>query len=482
MRISKEVLQDKILGCWIGKNIGGTIGAPYESRRELLDIQGFASKPGEVIPNDDLDLQLVWLKAMEDRGVLGVDEKVLGEYWLSYIIPHWNEYGTGKSNMRMGLLPPISGEYDNVWKDSNGAWIRSEIWACVNPADPEHATKFGYYDACVDHGMAEGTYAAIFTTAIESAAFAESDIRKLIDIAMSYIPADCKLAKCINMAIEAYDEGVDYVEARQRILDYTLPDIGWFQAPANVAFVVIGLLYGEGDFKKSMIIAVNCGDDTDCTGATLGSLYGIILGASGLPEDWKAYIGDYISVICVDRTSWNNMPWRCDMLTDRTYRLMEQARHAFNRRIPLEIVDEKIETEVSEEELALLMAGDRDKELSQQSGFVTSHDFIHMNVKVDMMRDPVIQPGEEFKVKVKVENLVPEPRFVMLNWILPEGWSVKDAPDNVYLHHESTNTSTVSEFEATIVCGETKQAQNRVILEMVPVNRPTVGLVPLMFL
>ena len=490
MKISKQILIDKIHGCWIGKNIGGTFGGPYESRQELLDIKDFVTKPGEVLANDDLDLQLVWLRALEDRGVRGINEQVLGEYWLSYIVAHWAEYGTGKFNMKMGLVPPLSGEYENVWKDSNGAWIRSEIWACICAADPDNATRFGFYDACVDHGMAEGTYAAIFTTAIESAAFVESDVNKLIDIGLSRIPEDCKLAKCINIVRETYAEyeagnkDADYVEARRRVLDHTLPDLGWFQAPGNVAFVVIGMLYGEGDFKKSMIIATNCGDDTDCTAATIGSLFGIIMGASGLPADWKERIGDSIVSVALDLTSDGNFPWLCTNLRDRTYKLLEQSIRAFNRNIPMEIVDDESmdAAEITEDEKKKLYGGEEAKDLRERSGYETRYDFIHMKVEMDMQKDPVIQPGEEFTIKFKVHNMVPEPRYVTLNWVLPDGWDIRNTPQRIYLRQPSTRTSTSTEFEATVVAGDEKDVQNRIILEMVPSGRPTVGLIPIMFL
>ena len=68
IKLNKETLRDKIYACWIGKNIGGTMGTPYEGTRELLDIQGFSTPEGVVLPNDDLDLQLAWLLAMEEHG------------------------------------------------------------------------------------------------------------------------------------------------------------------------------------------------------------------------------------------------------------------------------------------------------------------------------------------------------------------------------------------------------------------------------
>ncbi|MBR3866790.1 MAG: ADP-ribosylglycohydrolase family protein, partial [Butyricicoccus sp.] len=68
MKLNFQNYKDKVSACWIGKNIGGTMGTPYEGRHEMQDIQGFVTKPGEVLPNDDLDLQLVWLRALENVG------------------------------------------------------------------------------------------------------------------------------------------------------------------------------------------------------------------------------------------------------------------------------------------------------------------------------------------------------------------------------------------------------------------------------
>lgn len=99
MKLNREFYVDKVKACWIGKNIGGTMGTPYEGKRDFLDISGFSTPPGQPLGNDDLDLQLIWLCAVEDRGIRYVTPQVLGEYWINYIPPHWNEYGIGKANM-----------------------------------------------------------------------------------------------------------------------------------------------------------------------------------------------------------------------------------------------------------------------------------------------------------------------------------------------------------------------------------------------
>ena len=59
--LNNDSYRDKVYACWVGKNIGGTMGAPYEGKREILDVQGFITEANVVLPNDDLDLQLVWL-------------------------------------------------------------------------------------------------------------------------------------------------------------------------------------------------------------------------------------------------------------------------------------------------------------------------------------------------------------------------------------------------------------------------------------
>ena len=123
------------------------------------------------------------------------------------------------------------------------------------------------------------------------------------------------MAQSVRLAQKCYKDGVPFREARAAIVEDS-KDLGWFQAPANVAFVILGLLYGEGDYKKSMIYAIDCGDDTDCTGATIGSLMGIMYGGSYVPEDWAEYVGDEILSVAID-LSYLSRPTSC---TDESIR------------------------------------------------------------------------------------------------------------------------------------------------------------------
>lgn len=419
--INRSEYRDKVLGCWTGKNIGGTLGAPMEGRREIFDVKFYVQDlKGKPAPNDDLDLQLIWLLAVEENGIYQVNERVLGEYWLSHITGPWNEYGVGKVNMANGLVPPLSGAFNNEqWKNSNGAWIRSEIWACLFPGAPDDALEFAWCDACVDHAD-DGIYAELFTTALESAAFVESDIRKLIDIALAKIPADCRVARSVGIAIREYEAGHDFKTARNAVVEDSA-DLGWFQAPANVAFAVIGLLYGEGDFGRSLCFAVNCGDDTDCTGATVGAVLGIVKGRAGIPAEWIEPIGETIRTVAIDPFH-AEAPADLDELTERVIRCAEETQ-TVNPTLP-RLTDGP--TTISEKLRASLLSGEQvERRLWHKSSFAFRTALPFGVVEVEYLDGLEAVPGETKKLRLSLRNPHIENKICYFDWNLPEGWLVK---------------------------------------------------------
>lgn len=481
MKLNFETYKDKVHACWIGKNIGGTMGTPYEGKREMLDIKGFVTDKNVVLPNDDLDLQLVWLIALERCGAKAVNAQLLGEYWISFIVPHWNEYGIGKSNMKLGIMPPLSGDSFNTWKDSNGAWIRTEVWACLAPAAPDIAAKYAYEDACVDHGAGgEGTVAAVFVAAMESAAFYESDVRKLINIGLSKIPEESRMYKSIKLLLECYDGGMDYISARNTILNANA-DIGdgWFEAPSNVAYTVLGLLWGEGDFKKSMIYAINCGDDTDCTGATIGSILGLIGGTKSIPEDWKNHIGDAISTVSINKGSLHTVPKTCTELTERVVKQAPGVLAAHGSSVSIVNGETQIPENAYE---SALKDNAATKKLFSRPAYSFTTDFIHTSATVILPGEPKILPGESMKIRVRFEQNKERftdvyPLFVQLRWIVPEGFSVKGEKCLRLPHNNSHYNATIeTEFEIT---AESTAPVNRLVLEAVVEGKLTAGYIPI---
>lgn len=436
VKINLKKLQDKIAACWIGKNIGGTIGGPYENKRDIFDVKGYTTPPGEPLPNDDLDLQLAWLTAMEDIGPASLTANHLTWYWVKYIYPEWNEYGVGKGNMKVGFLPPLSGEFRNErWKNSNGAWIRSEIWATLAPGFPDIAIKYAIMDASVDHGIAEGTIAEIYTAALESMAFVESDIRTLINKALEYIPSTSYIAKAVKLVCEEYDKGTPWKETRGKIVSeinskfaYCGAD-GWFQAPGNIGFMTLGLLYGEGDFKKSVLTAVNCGDDTDCTAGTVGAILGIIGGREVLPADWCEYIGDKIVTCSLDRSfsEWKGFeffPKSCSELTDRVMRLMPNVLHAHKLYVEdtNDINDGLIKPENPESVFSYKK--EIEKFLARPPySFDRGNYFFKATVWFD--KEPVIKPNETIEAHILFKNVFYGIKWAKISAYAPEGWALE---------------------------------------------------------
>ncbi len=438
INFNKDEIRDKIYACWIGKNIGGTIGTPFEGTWEINNCEGFTTKPGEPLPNDDLDLQLVWLYAMSEEGPKKLNSKVLGEYWLEYVCPYWNEYGICKSNMRNGLVPPLSGQYKNQWKHSNGAWIRTEVWATLFPGDVENAIRFAYEDSCVDHGSGEGTYAAIFVAALQSAAFVIDDIRTLITLGLSKIPEKSRMHKFISKTLECYDKGMTWLEARNIILEMSLADeeLGWFQAPGNVAFAVIGLLWGEGDFKKSVLTACRCGDDADCTCATVGAVLGLMHGSKIIPKDWQEYIGDNIITVSVNKGALQDFDTKfmnsCSSLTDKVMSLHPVTLYGTK----VEISDRA--TDIRRFDISETMGNDFAMSLEYLSDYYLKYDSAIAKYTVEFDKEPQLCAGEQIGITLSIVNKFISQKNYTVEWILPEGWSV-EGKKNISVHYQCSD-------------------------------------------
>jgi len=502
MILNRDEYRRKVLGCWMGKNIGGTLGAPFEWRRQVNEVS-FYTQPlgGEPLPNDDLDIQLLWLVALEEMGV-EIDARVLSEYWCLYVTPHWSEYGTAKANMRSGLLPPLSGTLHNAYKDSCGAFIRSEIWACIAPGRPALAARYACQDAILDHGNGEGTYAAVFCAALESAAFVVSDMRELIDIGLSYIPPDCGVAGAVRCAVDCHQAGADWKAAREEILRHhrgssmmgdaslTSPadrEKGFhegqrgYDAPSNIAIVVLGLLCGGDDFDKMICTTVNCGEDTDCTGATAGSIFGLIHGADAIPAKWLEPIGRGIKTACLNLGELGlgrQLPQTIDEMTDRTERLAMQVLGR-NRASKVAIV-EGAATDVSGDEAASLAASDGGESLRASMTAPVFH-FDFFSVEVDYGDSPTIRDGEPKTVALTLRNTYKVQANVSLHWYLPAGWRVSPAGDGVVMSLPAHLGEAVA-LEFTLHAERVEKAMNRCVVELTVEGRPAVMLVPITLL
>ncbi|RLI24755.1 hypothetical protein DRO57_05835 [Candidatus Bathyarchaeota archaeon] len=402
VKLSKEKYYDKVYGCWLGKNAGGTLGAPLEriwGQEEMFDVWWYPKLVEGGIPNDDLEIQLVWLQALKDRG-LHLTARDLAEYWLDCILYNYDEYGLHKTNLKKGLQPPVSGWYNNWFKDCMGSPIRSEIWACIAPGAPHIAAWYAYQDAICDHAGGESVYGEVFNAVVESSAFLIEDRVKLVEIGLSAIPENCLTSKAVRTALRAYLSGLDWREAREKVKEVAYSPVAQY-SPINLGFQTIGLLYGE-DFGDAMCKAVNCGWDTDCTGATVGAIWGIIAGRKGLPREWVEPLGDKVVVSKGIRNI--HVPADLNELTRDVCRIGEKVLSFFDTRVRLGQVDD-----LSMVETVLRGSVERVKELWGREPNRLDFDLVAVKASIVYLDGPVLLPGKPSMFSVIVENTRPVP-------------------------------------------------------------------------
>lgn len=505
MKISAQTLREKILGCWFGKNIGGTLGAPFECYRGINDVSFYTQDlHKEPVPNDDLDLQLICLNAVERNGKF-VDSLLLSEYWLSFVIPHWSEYGAAKNNLRMEILPPFSGLMNNCNRDSNGAFIRSELWSCLSPGNPNIAVKYMLQDARVDHG-GEGIYSSIFCSAIQSAAFIESDINKLINIGLSYIPEDCAIAKAVRYVVKSYQDGLDWKDVRKQLLidfpstfglilgyressekEDDIPEgILGFDAPVSIGIITLALLYGEKDFDKSICLAVNCGEDADCTAATVGATLGIIYGKEGLPDKWIAPIGNKITTQFVNFSDAGcTVPKTIEELTERIMKVMPEFLGStfceINEECGFDIICNESELFMTLQKYSAFCSLDFVEELQKQC-FTTHHTSQLLEIWVDYGMLPYIEAGKKYTIKIRLRNNIRQQQWLKVKCIHTSGDLIVPNKDFSFSLEQDHGNTSIRELTFQVEAPEVLNDERyEVVLDIVSNGHPTRMFIPITF-
>ncbi|HEY0866327.1 MAG TPA: ADP-ribosylglycohydrolase family protein [Fimbriimonas sp.] len=395
LALSRDEYRDRVYACWLGKNVGGTLGTPHECKKEQLHLTFYDPVPDGALPNDDLDLQLVWLAMLEERGVHpSLDD--FADYWLKHLSPYpWNEYGFCRRNLGRGLRPPISGCFENYYVDEMGSPIRSEIWACTAPGDPELAAELAWSDSAMDHAGGEGTCGEMFWAATQSAAFVETDPLTLIRIGLNMIPLSSNIARSIREAVWCRENEIPYQEAYQSIRR----NFGLEQpcnAIQNHGFTILGWLYGQ-DFGDKLCKAVNCGYDTDCTGATLGATLGILDGTAGIPKKWSDPVGTGIKLH--PYTKDLNAPKDIEELTQRTVAVAEKMLAGRSERVEF-----GGRTHLGGETLSHLLRNDRALRARSRDPQSTIARVDEFDLALHYGGEPVLRPGEDKTIGLSLKH------------------------------------------------------------------------------
>ncbi|OHX63901.1 ADP-ribosylglycohydrolase family protein [Flammeovirga pacifica] len=290
--LNNKEFYNKILGGWLGKCAGGILGAPIEGYKCFNDIE-LSDKLFETnFPNDDLDLQILWLDMVAKKGPK-VRHSDFTKHWNDHVDFPWNEYGIATRNIKIGLDNPDTGKHNNnYWNESMGSPIRSEIWGMLCAGNPEKAAYYARLDSQVDHNGFSDDAEAYFSAAA-AIAFTKSDTNEILRDALAYIASDSLMHDLVNKVMYWHTKfDKDIVTGK---IKSVYGDADFTSAPMNIAYTILALVEAQGDFDH-VIEALHYGHDSDCIVATAGALIGIIRGADEIPELWKKRIGNVLVI------------------------------------------------------------------------------------------------------------------------------------------------------------------------------------------
>ena len=319
----EETLRKKILGAWTGRACGCLLGKPVEGIRsnELIPLlretgnypmhryilstditdevcshykfqlknKAYADTVDGMPVDDDTNYVVLAQKIVEECGRDFKPEDV-SIAWMKYqsVYSYFTAERIAYVNFINCIQPPASAMYKNVCREWIGAQIRGDYFGYINPGNPEKAAKMAFNDACISH-VKNGIYGEMFASAMIACAAVTDNIEDIILGGLAEIPATSRLYEAVIKILDGYKSGVILDECFDLIHaaydEHT--DHGWCHTISNAMIVAAALLYGEGDFGKSVCIAVGMAFDTDCNGATVGSVLGMRNSIDGIDEYWK---------------------------------------------------------------------------------------------------------------------------------------------------------------------------------------------------
>ncbi len=343
--LSDTQLYDRLYGAWLGRCCGCALGKPVEgfmgprhglSSRDRIKTYLTALGPDEyplrhyfpqhspasaqtgacgcpastrehiafMETDDDLRYTVLGQIILRERG-LGFTSDDVARAWLDHLPFHLlctaEMQAYASLVQRYGhLRRPHTidwnwvATHDNPYREWIGADIRVDSWGYAAPGQTQLAAELAWRDARISH-VKNGIYGAMFVAAMIAAAFALEEPRAVIEAGLAEIPSTCRLTSEMRQVIAICDGHQRDFARFEAVFDEIYQLLGHYHpvhTNNNAALVVAALLLGQRDFERTITLAVMGGWDTDCNGATAGSILGAMLGAERLPEKWTAPLHD----------------------------------------------------------------------------------------------------------------------------------------------------------------------------------------------
>lgn len=303
---------EKVYAGWLGKVIGVRLGIPIEGwsyeriKNEIGEPEGYIENYKMFAADDDTNGPVAFIRALEDYSI-NVSHEEMGKTWLNYIGDNhgmlwWGGYGfstehTAYLNLQNGINAPMSGSIElngSTVAEQIGGQIFIDVWGLIAPGNPKKAAEYAEKAASVSHD-GNGKYGGMFIAACIAAAFTESAMDKIIEAGLSVIPKDCEYARVTRDIMNYYK---NHPKNWREAFQYVFENYGYDKYPGNChimpnsAVIILSLLYGEGDFEKTIKICNLCGWDTDCNVGNVGCILGVKCGLKGIRNYWREPIND----------------------------------------------------------------------------------------------------------------------------------------------------------------------------------------------
>lgn len=303
-KITTDEYLDKMKAGWIGQMAGVGWGAPTEFNYNGIIIPADAVpqwKPETInqYQQDDIYVEMTFLRTLELYG-LDVPIRQAGIDFANSAYQLWHANKAGRDNLRNGIAPPDSGHpVFNSHADDIDYQIEADFSGLISPGMPNRVIELGEtFGRLMNYG--DGVYGGQFVGGMYAEAFFENDIEKVILAGLKCIPQKSQYAECINDVLEWHKQNPDnWQKTWQLILDkyHSNPDYRRFScdkgsfnidAKINGAYIVMGLLYGQGDMDKTTVISMRCGQDSDCNPSNAAGILATTIGFSNLPDRFKS--------------------------------------------------------------------------------------------------------------------------------------------------------------------------------------------------
>ncbi|MCD9023706.1 ADP-ribosylglycohydrolase family protein [Cohnella silvisoli] len=376
---TEEEWQDRFLGAWLGRCVGCALGKPIETPdfmqgshgrpgwrnvqlwfegADAWPIIGYTPKDSRAAEqyglalapyglrstredikymetDDDIRYTVLGLIMLEEKG-MDFDSWDIGKLWHRNLT--YQQVCTAETQAYLNFTQltahlgekkpedwetkgkPWVATHLNPYREWIGAQIRADGWGYGAAGRPQLAAELAWRDASFSH-VKNGIYGEMFVAAMVSAAFVESDAEKLVDIGLSEIPANSVLAQDVRQAVDIAKTAGSQTELADRLWQ-AFGHYDGVHTNNNAALVAASLIYARGDFEIAVTTSVLGGWDTDCNGATVGSIMGAMLGGSRLPASWTAPLND---LLYAELPAFH--PIRISEAAERTYRVFDRYRN-----------------------------------------------------------------------------------------------------------------------------------------------------------